>query len=670
LGSAVLRVAGALVFLGLTGVLASGCPGSAPPCGLGALGCGCTATGACDPGLHCRDLRCALGSAPDAGAPDGPAAGAIGAACRQAPDCLDGLCLSSESLPGGYCSKTCGAGVLVQGDGCPAGAACTAVNEASAVCMALCGGIRGPCRDGYVCAPSGRDSVCQARCVNDRSCRPGFGCNKLTGVCEVGLREPGPIGAPCLQDSQCLSGTCMTETATNGAWSGGYCVRACSATEEDQPCPGNDGVCAVAPQSDGSRYHLCLGSCTTSVDCRPEYFCSAHAGTSTADALGVCLPRCEKLGCGAGFICDKAVGACVVDATSSAPVVERINLGQTLLSRRGADFKTFSVAVPSDAVSFTMIASALNPDVTVALIQVTTPGGQVVFDYFDPTASAFRGPVALYVGQPMAALYPNSPRLTLVPGSYQLVLAADSSALSEAKVDVLIKKQSGVLQGGTLPVGLWFTRQQHLTAQTARTDTRFQDALTQLTQIYAGVGIQLGPFTYTDLTGPDAEALAVIQDSVQLGQLFSHASSSDGRALNFFFIDQFNLEGGTGVIGVSGGLPGPPGVPGLPRGGVAVALSLLIGRSDMLAETMAHEGGHYLGLFHTTERTGQTFDPLLDTPECPTSADANVDMIVDNKECASKGADNLMFWSTTGMAPQRKLTNDQRFVLLRNPVVQ
>jgi hypothetical protein len=84
---------------------------------------------------------------------------------------------------------------------------------------------------------------------------------------------------------------------------------------------------------------------------------------------------------------------------------------------------------------------------------------------------------------------------------------------------------------------------------------------------------------------------------------------------------------------------------------------------------MAHEAGHFLGLYHTGERDGRSFDPLLDTPECPASADTNGDKLVSGQECTGKGNDNLMFW-TTAPVPQRRLTADQRFVLLRNPAVK
>jgi hypothetical protein len=39
-------------------------------------------------------------------------------------------------------------------------------------------------------------------------------------------------------------------------------------------------------------------------------------------------------------------------------------------------------------------------------------------------------------------------------------------------------------------------------------------------------------------------------------------------------------------------------------------------------------------------------------------------------ECAGKGSDNVMFWANSATAPRRTVSADQRFVVLRNPVLQ
>jgi hypothetical protein len=240
------------------------------------------------------------------------------------------------------------------------------------------------------------------------------------------------------------------------------------------------------------------------------------------------------------------------------------------------------------------------------------------------------------------------------------------------KADVLVKRQTGVPEGGGLPIVLWFTRQPFLNAQSARSDPRLQEALAFVASTYAAVGIKVGPISYFDLTGPDAEALAVPTEAT-VGDLFAKANDSDLPGVHYFMIDHFNYPGGGTVFGQAGGIPGPPAFRGLPHGGVAVALAYPQRGGTQLGVTMAHEGGHYLGLSHITERNGLRFDALFDTPECHLAdSDANGDKLVVNEECQGKGADHLMFWTANrDLAVLRsKISNDQRFVILRNPSVQ
>jgi hypothetical protein len=93
------------------------------------------------------------------------------------------------------------------------------------------------------------------------------------------------------------------------------------------------------------------------------------------------------------------------------------------------------------------------------------------------------------------------------------------------------------------------------------------------------------------------------------------------------------------VLGMSGGIPGPL----LPFDNKAVTVSLgehagsdlrfTPAEARLLGETIAHEVGHYLGLFHPVESIDLTFhDALADTPDCTT---------VD--ECEDLLGSNLMF---------------------------
>ncbi len=118
---------------------------------------------------------------------------------------------------------------------------------------------------------------------------------------------------------------------------------------------------------------------------------------------------------------------------------------------------------------------------------------------------------------------------------------------------------------------------------------------------------------------------------------------TQGRAdaVNIFLVDE--VEGG-GVLGIAAGIPGSLGIEG-PHNGVLVSLgSHLSGpffnqslNNQLLAETIVHEAGHLLGLWHPTEDNGVEFDPLDDTAECSKSIyDSNNNGQVSAEECVGK----------------------------------
>jgi len=112
-----------------------------------------------------------------------------------------------------------------------------------------------------------------------------------------------------------------------------------------------------------------------------------------------------------------------------------------------------------------------------------------------------------------------------------------------------------------------------------------------------------------------------------------------------------------------------PGNPGLCTGG----LNLSCG-ADEVAYVAAHEGGHWMGLYHTTEQQGDNFDSLADTGKCPSACGKTPDDPPLNfKNCTASascaGGDNLMFWLLENSL-QGKLTCEQGGVMRANPVVK
>lgn len=126
-----------------------------------------------------------------------------------------------------------------------------------------------------------------------------------------------------------------------------------------------------------------------------------------------------------------------------------------------------------------------------------------------------------------------------------------------------------------------------------------------------------------------------------------------------------------GTLGEAGGIPGPLGITGVDGAGVIVALDPHTRSdgsldTDLLGGTLAHELGHQLGLFHTTESDGSRYESL-DTPACPPEADTDGDGFYTAEECAAWDGPNFMFW-TAGELVQEDVSDDQAFVLDRAPI--
>ncbi len=134
--------------------------------------------------------------------------------------------------------------------------------------------------------------------------------------------------------------------------------------------------------------------------------------------------------------------------------------------------------------------------------------------------------------------------------------------------------------------------------------------------------------------------------------------------INLVVVPEFTGQGGAWTLGLAGGIPGPL----VPTGVSAVAVNVSAhwgndmkfsaDEQRIFAETMAHEVGHYLGLFHPVESDYRAWDSLDDTPECSSGND-----------CEDKLSSNLMFPYTVcngnNCTPQNQLTDDQKATTMR-----
>jgi hypothetical protein len=84
---------------------------------------------------------------------------------------------------------------------------------------------------------------------------------------------------------------------------------------------------------------------------------------------------------------------------------------------------------------------------------------------------------------------------------------------------------------------------------------------------------------------------------------------------------------------------------------------------DVWGVILAHELGHFLGLWHTDEHDGSLHDPLIDTPECDFT-----DQTLTPELCKAS-AKNLMFWSPDNQGKPLNISGDQHTVARRSVVL-
>ena len=154
-----------------------------------------------------------------------------------------------------------------------------------------------------------------------------------------------------------------------------------------------------------------------------------------------------------------------------------------------------------------------------------------------------------------------------------------------------------------------------LSAELALSSPRFQEFLQRIDQWLAPSGIRVGTVTHVNLDRPDFDIVTTWEEA---GRMFrTSARVGRPRALNVYCVQGFDTPLNP-VVGLSGGVPGPV-LNGTRDSGIAIRMSPFFVCSDCLgafASLMAHEIGHYLGFYHTTESDLAHWDPVLDTPEC------------------------------------------------------
>lgn len=159
-------------------------------------------------------------------------------------------------------------------------------------------------------------------------------------------------------------------------------------------------------------------------------------------------------------------------------------------------------------------------------------------------------------------------------------------------------------------------------------------------------------------------------DGSDIHELRASPIGDDSGRINVFFIQDFTE---VGTLGFAAGIPGPNGVHGTAASGVVISVDTHLDEdgtallTNLMGETIAHEIGHQIGLFHTTEAEGGN-DPIDDTPDCTLDQDTDGDGELTAEECVDLDGRNFMFWTAADEFAQPELSPTQAAVL-RDSVV-
>ncbi len=436
-------------------------------------------------------------------------------------------------------------------------------------------------------------------CAADRECETGTNCQADIAFLGEDL-EPVPL---------------ICERFYPGAMDGALC---------DEAADCNRGLCVVA----GS----CVAPCIDDGDCGAN-------------------ERCTRVLARTGALSLQPYDGCVAIHDAPDDVRVSVEVLPGALRRRRSEISLDRL----DTMGPTTWVIDATPDLAIAPSMLVDPTGAVLFDVgvIDFDSAPPINPVVPSAHGTFTVLVPNSSRV--VPPGMRYVVTARAETTSDARV-VTFGVDNRVRR--RVDLDLYYVGGGDLRPSGSRGPRLVARGLSEVERL---LDIEIVNVRQHAVVGGTRAALSILEETSdeelpELGELLRLSAGAARPSVDVFFVRRSGS-----ALGVSGGIPGPGPMHGTDASGISIAVDLLRPSGLSLGRVLAHELGHHLGLFHTSERVGLVLEPIADTPECRLVSDADGDGYLSDTECSGFGADNLMFWSGDGEA----ISDDQRAVIHR-----
>jgi len=348
--------------------------------------------------------------------------------------------------------------------------------------------------------------------------------------------------------------------------------------------------------------------------------------------------------------------------------LEYVDLGQATTGDTGFLTEDIAIDVPDGATSVVVHCGDFGNDLGLVWT-LDNPDGSSLYDGGAGSNPHFKSP-SHDVLVPM--LIPLTPDAPLQAGTYNASIYVGGGAPVTMDCGAVIRKNAAGATA-TLKLDFVFVGVDGLDASTAAEDAGMQGVLAEIERGLATQGLSVTA-SYADFAG-DTATYAIVDvsadDYSEFNDLLETANPGDSQSLTVFMVQDFQTDEGATILGKAGGPPGTAAVGGTAKSGMVVVASDLASDPGYVGRIAVHEAGHFLGLFHTTERDADgTHDVISDTPECPASADANGNGQMNSSECSGQGSENVMWWTYNGDAAAADFSSMQGTVLRQNPIAR